>query len=189
MSLWRRSVPKLLYQTAYGAVLRRAASTNEWVWLRTQRGYFAITKTGALRKTNFSGGAPRAQFVEIKNDDGTISYQVQSGKFKDYYLSLDGDRAVLDQNSAAKLQYDPQDLTLTYKNTDSDANDTELYVNTNTGYFYFGFEDMDKYLVQKKRWDERQGIEKLALNTDGWLKDSIDGYEKVALRYESDLNN
>ena len=109
-----------------------------------------MTKSGQLRKTNFSGGAPRTEFNEISNNDGTISYKVSKGKFKDYFVNLEGDRVGLDRTEAASFKYDPDSLELIYQNNNSDLNNAQLYVNRNTGYFYFGFDDLDKYLVEKK---------------------------------------
>ena len=165
------------------------ASTNaEWFWLRTQVGYFSIVdKSGMVRKTNFSGGAPRAEFVEEDNNDGTISYKVNSGKFKNYYISLDGDRLGLDETNRAKFKYDADELILSLSNESSDLNNSELYVNRNTGYFYFGFDDLDKYLMEQKRWENPKGIEKLALIPGGWVRNVKDGYEKCALRKEQEI--
>ena len=145
-----------------------------------------MTKTGQLRKTNFSGGAPRAEFNEISNHDGTVSYKVSKGKFKDYFVNLEGDRVGLDQTDAASFKYDPDTLELIYINNNSDLNTSQLYVNRNTGYFYFGFDDLDKYNTERERWANPKGIEKLGLTPHGWLKSVIDGYEKCALRIEVD---
>eukprot|EP00483_Globobulimina_turgida_P001242 UN01244 len=192
MSLWRHTLysrSNLLYSTSYNATSRRLASSSaSWFWLRTQVGYFSIAKGGGLRKTNFSGGTPRAQFCEINNNDGTISYQVSSGKFKDYFISLDGDRVGLDKTNKANLIYDSVALTLTYRESESGLNNSELYVNTNTGYFYFGFDELfNKDQLEKERWANPKGIEKLALTPDGWQKKVTDGYAKCALRYETEI--
>mmetsp|Transcript_21160 Transcript_21160/g.18652 ORF Transcript_21160/g.18652 Transcript_21160/m.18652 type:complete len:201 (+) Transcript_21160:31-633(+) len=189
MSLWRRTVSKCLYPMPYASVLRRAASSNpEWFWLRTHVGYFSVTKTGQLRKTNFSGGAPRAEFNEINNNDGTISYKVSKGKFKDYFINLESDRVGLDLDpqNAASFKYDSDTLELILKANNSDLNNSQLYVNRNTGYFYFGFDDLDKYNTERERWANPKGIEKLGLTPHGWMKSVIDGYEKCALRIEKD---
>lgn len=168
-------------------LIQKASSNPEWFWLRTQVGYFSVTKTGQLRKTNFSGGAPRTEFNQIDNNDGTISYKVSKGKFKDYFINLEGDRVGLDPSQAATFQYDPDSLELILKASGSELNNSQLYVNRVTGCFYFGFDDLDKYNTEKERWEKPQGIEKLALIPAGWGLNLRDGYEKCALRKESDV--
>lgn len=146
-----------------------------------------MTKTGQLRKTNFSGGAPRTEFNQISNNDGTISFKVSKGKFKDYFVNLETDRLALDPLEAATFKYDPDSLELILKSSGSDLNNSQLYVNRVTGSFYFGFDDLDKYKTERERWENPQGIEKLALTPEGWVRNLNDGYEKCALRMECEV--
>ena len=150
-------------------------------------GYFSITKTGGIRKTNFSGGTEPAQFNQIDNNDGTVSFKVRKGKFKDFYIALDSDKVCLDQSNAAKVVYDAETLTLTNKDPLSDLNDAQLYVNTNTGYFYFGFEELNKDEMEKQRWEKREGGEKIIVSPDGWQKKAQLGFQKCAFRYEQEV--
>ena len=147
-----------------------------------------MNKNGHLRKTNFSGGADPVKWVQVSNADGTVSYQIAEGKFKGYFMSLEGDRVCLDKSKAASVQWDAESLILKNKDPSSGLHDADMYMDRNTGYFYFGFDDMDKYEVEKKRWENPQGIEKLGLTPDGWLKKTTEGYERVALRHESKVN-
>ena len=160
---------------------------SNWFWIRTQVGYFSVTRTGQLRKTNFSGGSPSAQFNQIDNNDGTISFKVHSGKFKDYFVALDGDRVGLDQTNKAHLMYDEQNLTLTYKDASSGLNDSQLYVNRNTGYFYFGFAELDYDEMERKRWSDPSGVEKFIITPEGWKKNNTEGYERCAVRFETQI--
>ena len=107
---------------------------------------------------------------------------------------MEGDRVGLDKNSGAHLTYDPNTLLLTNKASQSELDNSVLYVNRNTGYFYFGFDELsmglsvnDKYALEKDRWENPKGIEKLFITPDGWEKKIIDGYEKCALRYETEV--
>eukprot|EP01084_Bolivina_argentea_P020709 38500_1 len=190
MLLWRSPFySNLLYPISYSAISRRLFVKNNsasWFWLRTQVGYFAITKTGGVRKTNFSGGTERAKFSSVDNNDGTVSYKVIRGQYKDYFISLDGDRVHLHKTNKAHLIYDAESLILTYK-SGCELNNSELYVNTITGYFHFGFDELNKYKMEQERWANPKGIEKLALTPDGWQLKERDGYERCALRYETEI--
>merc|ERR1719445_1170356 len=164
MSLWRRT-SRLLYPTYHQTIARRSSSSAPWFWLRTQFGYFSITtKNGQLRKTNFSGGTAPAKWTQIANADGTVSFQVSDGKFKGHYFALDGERVGLDcaNENAVRLEYDSDALSLKLRETESALNDAELYINTNTGYFYFGFSDLDSISGDTnefaKKWDNPKGI-------------------------------
>ena len=170
-------------------MFQKTGSSASWFWLRTQHGYFSITtKNGQLRKTNFSGGTAPAKWTQITNADGTVSFQVQSGKYKGHFFALDGEERVgLDRANAASMAYDADALSLKYKEPTSALHDAELYINTNTGYFYFGFSELDKHQAEKDRWENPQGIEKLALTPQGWRKEVIDGYERCTLVLESQV--
>ena len=157
---------------------------GEWIYAV---GYFSITKSGGIRKTNFSGGTDKAEFNEIDNNDGTVSFKVRKGKFKDWFIALDADKVCLDKDNAAKVVYDLETLTLTNKDPLSELNDAELYVNTQTGYFYFGFSELNKDAMERERWDKRQGGEKIILTPDGWQKKAQLGFEKCAFRYEQEV--
>eukprot|EP00485_Elphidium_margaritaceum_P012468 CAMPEP_0202688948 /NCGR_PEP_ID=MMETSP1385-20130828/4330_1 /ASSEMBLY_ACC=CAM_ASM_000861 /TAXON_ID=933848 /ORGANISM="Elphidium margaritaceum" /LENGTH=213 /DNA_ID=CAMNT_0049344013 /DNA_START=32 /DNA_END=673 /DNA_ORIENTATION=+ len=202
MTLWRRTVSTLLYQThrksgifAYASCLRRAsASTSNsvpsWMWIRTQAGYFSLTKTGKIRKTNFSGGTPLLKVNEIDNGDGTISFQVHDGKFKDFYIAVDGEehQLGLNETSKARLEYNGDDLVLKLKDESSAVDNADLYFNRITGYFSFGFEDLDTYHDQERqRWSNPHGLDKGIANfgqKTGWQKIVAEGYERCAVRFE-----
>jgi len=135
--MWKRSVSKLLYTHktyAYNTVFRRSfnANPNTWCWLRTQYGYLTITnKTNAVRKTDFSGGAPSTKWKEIDNSNGTVSFQVEDNpKFVGQYLSVTVDRLTVDsdENKRANLEYNDEELTWTIKSND-DLNGAQLYFN------------------------------------------------------------